>query len=285
MRSRLRRALTARRVLPLALTLSSAVSQHLPAQLQRAFDTIRGLDEQDGGAQPLRFASPPAATSRRPPHSVSRPPAPPAALISGLEELLRARLGAEGGDAAAAPAPDDPAAPSPAKRSRPAVPGEADSEQQQRADVERVLAAGEVLAEHAGEKCAAAKECYEAVDALIVRLDRDLTAFDTEFMRVRLAAVESEGGPEAGAGGLGGGAAGLYAGQVKKKKGASHSPLLLLARMRAIRGADGCCAQEAWPRLRCRRARSPRRRGRRCTRCARTWRWTRTSPRTASATG
>jgi len=87
-------------------------------------------------------------------------------------------------------------------------------------DAARLAADGALLTEHAAVKCGLASECYEAVDSLIVRLDRDLAQLDSEFLRARLAACEA-GEPAA--------AAAAGAGRKKKGGGAALPPGALAA--------------------------------------------------------
>ena len=131
-------------------------------------------------------------------------------------------------------------------------------------------------------KVALAKECYETVDFLIVRLDRDLSALDSEFMKARLTAMEEaaacEPPPGAAAGGKKGGKKGMHHPHALRQAAlCSALPAPCASRIGAL--------QAPCPLCRCRLARWPprKRRLQRCTRFVRTWKSTPTSRRIARA--
>jgi hypothetical protein len=83
-----------------------------------------------------------------------------------------------------------------------AVKGSADAETA--ALLDRIAAAASTLAEHGAQRCSMAQENYDYVDALIVRLDKDLEACNAEL-------VKHSDAQQAAAGGRRGKGAGLCA--------------------------------------------------------------------------
>ena len=60
--------------------------------------------------------------------------------------------------------------------------------------LDRIAAAASTLAEHGAQRCAMAQENYDYVDALIVRLDRDLEACNAELVKHSDAQQAAAGG-------------------------------------------------------------------------------------------
>jgi hypothetical protein len=250
----------------------------LPEQLQRAFDTIKQLDEQDVG---VRFSFCRSLLSLLSPLHGCRAaltpltPRPPA-LSAELEQLVGRRLAAFRSDSAAAP-------PLSTAAGAAAPGGRADGEPpEEPLSLEALLAKIEadsgVQAQHAAQKCILAGECYDLVDSLIVRLDRDLTACDEEVAKAREAQLEKQAAAAAAriddpkGRSLGGGR--------RSKKGPSH----LKRRFHTTHPLTPARQEGRWTTCSCRRAR---RRPPPPPFFPRAWTslWTRTSPRTARASG
>lgn len=103
-------------------------------------------------------------------------------MLSTVNELVAARLAAaQGLGQEAHDAGGRPSASGGVKKVARAPGGAADPDTQ--AALDRIAAASSSLAEHGAQRCGMAQEYYDYVDALIVRLDKDLAACDAELFK------------------------------------------------------------------------------------------------------
>lgn len=113
-------------------------------------------------------------------------------MLASVNELVAQRLAAVQG---LGQEPQEATTPTGAKSGaskKGAVRAPADAETA--ALLDRIAAAASTLAEHGAQRCTLAQENYDYVDALIVRLDKDLEACNAELVKHSDAQQAAAGG-------------------------------------------------------------------------------------------